>query len=99
VGESNNQTLLRDTIQQTVDRLYAEQEHQFNKFGDQFHTPDQWVSIITEEWGEAVAGWNNADYEEAIDEAQQTIMCIIQFIHEVRRLQGGRTDGQYSRQK
>lgn len=73
----------------TADRLgkevAADIRHQFNKFGPQRVDGFNWIAIVTEEWGETVAAYNQQNYEEVIKEGKQAIACIMRLICEVER--------------
>lgn len=40
------------TIEYILDRVIAERAAQIHKFGEQHHSPERWLTILTEEVGE-----------------------------------------------
>lgn len=63
----------------------ADIRHHFQKFGHQRLDGFNWISVVTEEWGETVAAYNQQNYEAVIKEGKQAIACIMRLIVEVER--------------
>jgi hypothetical protein len=73
----------------TADRIGTEVaddiRHHFQKFGPQRLDGFNWIAVVTEEWGETVAAYNQQNYEAVIKEGKQAIACIMRLIVEVER--------------
>ena len=73
----------------TADRIGKEVagdiRHHFDKFGPQRLDGFNWISVVTEEWGETVAAYNQQNYEAVVKEGKQAIACIMRLIVEVER--------------
>lgn len=81
--------LLRDKrlmyIQRTVNRVIAEEERQYKKWGVQDVSPEKWMLWVTEEVGETAQAINDHYYgegvtkEEVISEATQAATLLLKI--------------------
>ncbi len=77
--------------------VLTEVNRHFNKWGEQYLDPANWVMVITEEWGEAVASLNEGDLAHAKKEIIETITCLVRLYNEVKaRENGGRVGVTYT---
>lgn len=75
------------TAEEVGGRVFADIEHQTNKYGAQRVDGFGWIAILVEEFGETTQAYLKNQPEEAIAEARQTIACLSRFITEVEREQ------------
>lgn len=62
-----------------------ENKRQLHKWGVQNHSPEDWISIILEEFGEAAQGKNKQDWDSYRKELIETAACCIAAVENLDR--------------
>lgn len=68
----------KKTQREIIEYLLAERVHQDHKWGEQNHSPDKWISIIGEEFGEICKAVNEYDFRPSLDTENKIIEETIQ---------------------
>lgn len=80
-----------ELAQVVLDEVFSEMTRQVDKFGLQLHDPATWLSIETEELGEAAKALNDGDYKNFKTEVLQVAavaVSILVSLEQQEQLQG-----------
>jgi len=87
----------RRTSQVISEKVSSDIQHHFDKYGAQRLDDGNWLKVIVEEEGEAVAEINKQNWPDAKKEIMQVIACWMRLYMEVERMESGHNEVEASR--